>query len=411
MEQALSRRGFLAGSAAGVGAGLIPSARAQTGKLSDDVVRIGVLTDINGPYRDFAGAGSVLATRMAIEEFGGTMFGKPIEVVFADHQNKADVGSAVAREWFAVGGVDMVIDLPNSAVALAVQQVAREAGRVCIVSSASTTDLTGKACSPTGIHWTSDAYAQAHGTAHAMVQKGEDSWYFLTVDYVGGTTLEEAAHAVLDKEGGKFLGSSRHPLNTADFSSFLLQAQSSGAKVVALANAGSDTINAIKQAHEFGLTNRGQKLVGLFVNINDIHSLSLPVAQGLIFTEAFYWDLDDQTRAWSKQFAARQKAMPSQYQAGINSAVRHYLKAVQACGTDDGLTVVKQMRAMPVNDFFARNGRLREDGRMVHDMHLIQVKTPEESKSEWDLYTVLATIPGDQVFRPLAEGNCKLVQG
>ena len=403
---ALPRRGFLGTTAAGLlGA---TTARAASG-LSNGMVKIGVLTDLNGPYRDFSGPGSVLATRMAIEDFGGTMFGKPIEVVFADHQNKPDVGSAVAREWFADGGVDMIIDMPNSAVALAVQHIGHEAGRVTINSSASTTDLTGKACSPTGLHWTSDAYAQAHGTAHAMMQRGMDSWFFLTVDYTGGYTLEDSARPVILAEGGKVLGSVRHPLNTADFSSFLLQAQSSGAKVVALANAGNDTVNAIKQAAEFGLMKNGQQLVGLFVNITDIHALGLKTTQDIIFTEAFYWDFDDKTRAFARRFEARHSAKPTQYQAGINSAVTHYLKAIQACGTDNGLTVVNQMKSMPVEDFFARNGQLREDGRMIHDMFLVQVKKPDASKGEWDLYNVLATIPAGQAFRPLSAGECPLV--
>jgi branched-chain amino acid transport system substrate-binding protein len=379
-------------------------------RLSDGIVKIGVLTDLNGPYRDFAGPGSVLATRMAVEEFGGTMFGKPIEVVYADHQNKPDIGSAIAREWFSVGQVDMVVDMPNSGVALAVQQIAREAGRVSINSSASTTDLTGKSCSPTGLHWTSDAYAQAHGTARALMQRGDDTWFFLTVDYTGGYTLEDSARPVILGQGGKVLGSVRHPLNTADFSSYLLQAQSSGAKVVALANGGNDTINAIKQAAEFGLMSNGQQLVGLFVNITDIHSLGLKITQDIIFTTAFYWNLDDQTRAFARRFQARHAAMPSQYQAGIYSAVTHYLKAIDACGTDEALPVVSQMKATPVEDFFARHGHLREDGRMVHDMFLVQVKKPEASTSEWDLYEVLATIPAAEAFRPLSEGNCTLVK-
>jgi branched-chain amino acid transport system substrate-binding protein len=403
---ALSRRGFLGTTAAGL---LGATAARAAPSLSDGMVKIGVLTDLNGPYRDFAGPGSVMAARMAIEDFGGTMFGKPIEVVFADHQNKPDVGSAVAREWFSAGGVDMIIDMPNSAVALAVQHIGHETGRVTINSSASTTDLTGKSCSPTGLHWTSDAFAQAHGTADAMMQRGMDSWFFLTVDYTGGYTLEDSARPVILSKGGKVLGSVRHPLNTADFSSFLLQAQASGAKVVALANAGNDTVNAIKQAAEFGLMKNGQQLVGLFVNITDIHALGLKTTQDIIFTEAFYWDFDDKTRAFAKRFESRHHAMPTQYQAGINSAVTHYLKAIEACGTDDGLTVVNQMKSMPVEDFFARNGHLREDGRMIHDMFLVQVKKPETSKGEWDLYNVLATIPAAQAFRPLSAGDCPLV--
>ena len=420
-ETKLSRRRLLAKTMAGVGAGIVaPAVFGGTGLvhakpagppvLSDGIVKIGVLTDLNGPYRDFSGPGSVVATRMAVEDFGGKMFGKPIEVVFADHQNKPDIGSAIAREWFSVGQVDMIIDMPNSGVALAVQQVAREAGRVTINSSASSTDLTGKSCSPTGLHWTSDAYAQAHGTAHALMQRGDTTWFFITVDYTGGYTLEDSARAVILGEGGSVAGSVRHPLNTADFSSFLLRAQSSGAKVVALANGGNDTINAIKQAAEFGLMSRGQQLVGLFVNITDIHSLGLKTTQKIIFTTGYYWDYDDKTRAFARRFHARHNAMPTQYQAGINSAVTHYLKAIDACGTDEALPVVTQMKATPVEDFFARNGHLREDGRMVHDMFLVQVKTPEASKAEWDLYTVLATIPADQAFRPLSEGGCAFIK-
>jgi branched-chain amino acid transport system substrate-binding protein len=410
----LSRRRILAASASVAGASLLGHpgrARAQSARLSDGIVKIGVLTDMNGPYRDFAGPGSILATRMAVEDFGGTMFGKPIEIVYADHQNKPDVGSAIAREWFSVGQVDMVIDMPNSAVALAVQQVARDVGKVCINSSASTTDLTGKSCSPTGLHWTSDAYGGAHSTAQAMMQRGENTWFFITVDYQGGYTLEDAARPVILSQGGKVLGSVKHPLNNADFSSYLLQAQTSGAKVVALANGGNDTVNGIKQAAEFGLSRSGQTLVGLFVNITDIHSLGLPAAQGLIFTEAFYWNLDDKTRAFAKRFAATHKAMPTQYQAGINSAVTHYLQAIRAIGTDDALPVVAQMKATPVEDFFARHGRLREDGCMAHDMYVMQAKKPADSTAEWDLYNVLATIPAETAFRPLAEGNCPLVRG
>jgi len=416
----LSRRDFLASTAAGLGAGtVLPGLAGVAGnavaqparqpRLSDGIVKIGVLTDLNGPYRDFAGPGSVLAAQMAVEDFGGTIFGKPIEIIAADHQNKPDIGSAIAREWFSIGQVDMVIDMPNSAVALAVQQLAREAGRISINSGASSTDLTGKACSPTGLNWTSDAYAQSHGTARALMQQGQDTWFFITVDYTGGYTLEDAARPVIESGGGKVLGSARHPLNAADFSSYLLQAQSSGAKVVALANAGSDTINAIKQAAEFGLMQRGQKLIGMFVNITDIHSLGLATAQNIIFTEAYYWDFDDKTRAFAKRFQARHKDMPTQYQAGVNSAVTHYLRAIQACGTDEALAVMAQMRAMPVEDFFARHGRVRQDGRMVHDMYLVRVKTPAASKGEWDLHEVVATIPAEEAFRPLTGGGCGLI--
>ncbi len=416
----LSRRKFVTKSAAVLGAGTIApgllgrvgAARAQPakqGQLSDGRVKIGVLTDMTGPYRDFAGPGSVLATRMAVEDFGGTMFGTPIEVVFADHQNKPDIGASIARQWFSVGQVDMVIDMPNSSVALAVQDLAHQLGRISINSSASTTDLTGKGCSPTGIHWTCDSYAQAHGTAHAMMQQGNNTWFFLTVDYEGGYTLERSARQVIEAEGGKVLGAVRHPLNTADFSSYLLQAQTSGAKVIALANAGADTVNSIKQAAEFGLTSHGQTLVGLFVNITDIHALGLAAAEGLVLTDGYYWNFDDKTRGFANRFYAQHKAMPTQYQAGINSAVTHYLKAIQACGTDDALPVMAQMQATPIEDFFARHGHLRKDGRMVHDMFLYRVKKPQESTGGWDLYNVLATIPGDEAYRPLSAGGCKII--
>ncbi len=407
----LSRRSLVAAGAFGMAAPAFPIrlARAQApGRVSDGIVKIGVLTDMNGPYRDFGGPGSVIATRMAVEEFGGTVVGKPIVVIFGDHQNKPDVGSAIAREWFAVNQVDMVIDMPNSAVALAVQQAARDAGRVCINSGASTTDLTGKSCSPTGVHWTSDAYAGAHSTTRAMVERGFKTWFFITVDYTGGYTLEDAALPAITAGGGKLLGRVRHPLNAADFSSYLLSAQASGAQAVALCNGGNDTVNGIKQAAEFGLMKQGQKLVGMFVNITDIYSIGLSTAQGIVFTTGFYWDYDDRTRAFSQEFFRRHGAMPTQYQAGVNSAVRHYLKAITVTGTDEAMSVMAQMRATPVEDFFSRNGHLRADGSMVHDMFLSEAKAPTQSESPWDLQTTLGVIPGDQAFRPLAETGCSL---
>jgi len=382
-------------------------ARAQ---VSDNVVKIGVLNDMAGPYADFAGPGTVDAVRLAVEDFGGTVLGKPIEVVVADHQNKPDVGTAIARHWFDVDHVDMVIDMPNSAVALAVQQVAREEHRVSINLSAASTELTGKQCSPTGMHWVSDSYANSHGTTLAVMKQGGDTWFFITVDYEGGYANEREAQKVLDANGGKLLGHVRHPLNAADFSSFLVQAQNSGAKVVALANGGADTVNAIKQAAEFGLTSHGQKLVGMFVNITDIHALGLPAAQGLILTEGWYWDRDEESRAFAKRFMARHKAMPTQYQAGAYSAVTHYLKAIKAVGTDQAEAVVAKMRELPVNDMFTKGGVLRQDGRMVHDMYLMQVKRPAESKSDWDLYNVLAVVPGQEAFRSLAESACPTVR-
>ena len=391
-----------------LGLALAPAGGAQA-QVSDDVVRIGVMTDMSGPYAAWAGPGSAVAAQMAAEDFGGAVLGRKIEVIAADHQNKADIGANLARQWFDVGGVDMLIDVPNSAVALAIQEIAKQKNRVFIDTGAATTELTGAQCSPVGIHWVSDSYALSHGTAKGVVKAGGTSWFFLTVDYAGGHVLEKDASAAIEASGGTVLGKARHPLNTADFSSFLLQAQASGAKVVALANAGTDTINAIKQAAEFGLQQSGQSLVGLFVNINDIKALGLPVAAGTLLTEAYYWDMNDETRAFARRFEARQKAMPSQYQAGIHSAVTHYLKAIAAAGTDEARAVVAKMRELPVDDFFAKGGRLREDGRMVHDMYLMQVKKPEESKGEWDLYKPVQVIPAAEAFRPLAESKCPLV--
>jgi len=370
-----------------------------------------VLTDLSGPYADFAGPGSVLATRMAIEDQGGKVLGRPVEVVSGDHQNKPDVGAALARRWIDTDRVDMVIDMPNSSVALAVQQVGRERSRIIINSSASTTELTGRQCSPVGFHWTSDSYALSTGTTRAVMRQGGKSWYYLTVDYEGGYALERGSEGVVKAEGGQSLGRARHPLNTSDFSSFLLQAQASRAQVVALANAGTDTINAIKQAGEFGLTKQGQRLVGIFVNVNDIKALGLPTAQGVVAMEAWYWDRDEETRAFAARFAERNRGtVPSQYQAGIYSAVRHYLKAIEAAGTDEAMAVAARMRALPVNDVFTKNGRVRADGRHVHDLYLVEVKTPAESKEPWDYYKILATVPGEQAFRPLKDGGCPFVK-
>ncbi len=385
-----------------------PPARAQ---LSDDIVRIGVLTDLTGPYADFAGPGSVLAARMAVEDIGGSLRGRPVEVIGGDHQNKPDVGAALARRWIDTDRVDMIIDMPNSAVALAVQQVGRERNRIIINSAAATTDLTGPACSPVGFHWVSDSHALAHGTTRAMIRQGVQSWFFLTVDYAGGLAVERAAESVVTAMGARVAGRARHPLNTADFSSFLLQAQASRAQAVALSNAGTDTVNAIKQAAEFGLMRGGQRLVGMFVNITDIRALGLAAAGGVVVTEAWYWDRDEESRAFARRFAERHRgAMPTQYQAGIYSAVRHYLQAIEAAGTDEAMAVAARMRATPVNDMFARNGTVRADGRMVHDMYLVEAKRPDQSRGEWDLYNILATIPGDEAFRPMAEGGCPLVR-
>jgi branched-chain amino acid transport system substrate-binding protein len=398
----------LRGAAAALAILLAPTlAPAQ---VSDEAVRIGVLTDLSGPYADFAGPGSVLATRMAIEDHGGKVLGKPVDVVSADHQNKPDVGGSLARRWIDTDRVDMIIDMPNSSVALAVQQVGRERNRIIINSSASTTELTGRQCSPVGFHWTSDSFALSSGTTRAVMQQGGKSWYYLTVDYEGGYALERGSEGVVKAEGGTVVGRVRHPLNASDFSSFLLQAQASKAQVIALSNAGTDTINAIKQAGEFGLTKAGQRLVGMFVNVNDVKALGLQTAQGVVTIEAWYWDQTDETRAFAARFAERNRGtVPSQYQAGIYSAVRHYLKAIEAAGTDEAMAVAAKMRALPVNDVFTKNGVVRADGRHVHDLYLVEVKKPEESKGPWDVYKVLATVPAAQAFKPL-DAACPLVK-
>ncbi len=379
-------------------------------QISDDVVKIAVLDDMSGVYADITGQGGVLAARMAVEDFGGKVLGKPIEVVFGDHQNKADIGAALTRQWYDVEKVDMITGLGNSAVALAVQQITRDKNRINLVSGAATTDLTGKACSPNGVHWTYDTYALAKGTGTAVVKNGGSEWFFLTADYAFGHSLENNVSTIVKAAGGKVVGSARHPLNTPDFSSFLLTAQSSGAKVIGLANAGGDTINSIKQAAEFGITRKGQQLAGLLVMITDIHALGLKTAQGLMFTESFYWDLNDETRAWSKRFMDRHRAAPTMLQAGIYGATLHYLKAVQAAGTDEAKAVMAKMREMPINDFMTRNGRIREDGRVIRDVYLLKAKAPEESKGPWDYMHVISTIPGDEAFRPLSESECPMVK-
>jgi branched-chain amino acid transport system substrate-binding protein len=384
---------------------LAGTAQAQ---VSDDVVKIAVLDDMSGVYADLTGPGGVAAVRMAIEDFGEKVLGKSIDLVFADHQNKADVAAAAGRQWFDVDKVDMVTGLGNSAVALAIQQLAREKNRINIVSGAASTDLTGKSCSPNGLHWTYDTYALAKGTGTAAVKAGGDTWFFLTADYAFGHSLEANTANVVRAAGGKVLGAVRHPLNTPDFSSFLLQAQGSGAKIIGLANAGGDTINSIKQAGEFGI-GKTQKLAGLLVTITDVHGVGLKAAQGLLFTEAFYWDQNEATRAWSKRFMERHKNAPTMIQAGMYGATMHYLKAVQAAGTDEPKAVMAKMKEAPVNDFMTKNGKIRPDGRLVRDMYLLQVKAPEESKGPWDYMKVVATIPGEEAFRPVSEGGCPLV--
>jgi branched-chain amino acid transport system substrate-binding protein len=383
---------------------------AATAQISDDVVRIGVLNDQSNVYADLGGPGSVIAARMAIEDVGGKVLGRPIDILVADHQSKADVGASIARQWFEAGKVDMVIGFDNSSVALAVEQVAFQTNRIAIAGAIGTTAFTGKACTPNEAAWVYDAYALTNTLARSVVRRGEDTWFFITVDYSLGYSLEADATSAVVASGGKVLGSVRHPLNTADFSSFLLQAQASGAKVVALANAGGDMTNAIKQANEFGLTRAGQTVVSLLTFITDVNSVGLKAAQGLTFVTAFYWDRDDESRAWSKRFFERHKRMPTMAQAAIYSAIRHYLRAIDAAGTDEAKAVMAKMREIPVNDFYAKNGRVREDGRMVHDMYFVRVKMPEESTGPWDYYKILSTIPSDQAFRPLDESGCPLVK-
>jgi branched-chain amino acid transport system substrate-binding protein len=377
---------------------------------ADDVIRIGVLNDQSGVYADLGGVGSVIAAQMAVEDAGGKVLGRPVEVINANHQSKADVGAAIARKWFDEDNVDVVIGFDNSSVALAVEQVALQKNRIAIAGAIGTTAFTGKNCTPNEAAWVYDAYALTNTLARSVVQRGGDTWFFITVDYALGHSLEADATAAVLAAGGKVLGHARHPINTSDFSSYLLQAQASGAKVVALANAGGDMINAIKQANEFGLTRGGQKVVSLLTFITDIQSVGLAATQGLTLVTAFYWNRDDESRAWSKRFFGRYKRMPTMAQAAVYSMVRHYLRAVEAAGTDEAEAVMAKMRDMPVNDFYAKNARVRLDGRMVHDMYFVQVKTPSESTEPWDYYKVLETIPGDQAFRPLDQGGCPVVK-
>jgi branched-chain amino acid transport system substrate-binding protein len=381
-------------------------------QISDGVIKIGVMNDMSGLYADIAGPGSVVAARMAVEDFGAAAKGMKVEIVSADHQNKPDVGSTVARTWYDVDKVDVIVDVPTSSVALAVNQITRDKGKAFLNSGAATSDLTGKACSPNTVHWTYDTWMLANGTGSAIVKTGGDSWFFLTADYAFGHALERDTEAVVLKNGGKVLGKVRHPFPGTDFSSFLLQAQASKAKIIGLANAGGDTINSIKQAAEFGITKSGQQnLAGLLVFMTDVHALGLATAQGLIFTESFYWDLNDQTRAWSKRFAsANGGKYPSMVQAGVYSSILHYLKAIDAAKTDDGTKVVAQMKQMPTDDPLFGKGTIRADGRKVHPAYLVEVKKPAESKGPYDYYKIRATIPADQAFRPLAEGGCPLVK-
>lgn len=385
-------------------------ASAQTAAISDDVVKIGVLTDMSGQFSHESGEGAVTAVKMAVEDFGGKVLGKPIEVVVADHQNKPDTASALARKWYDVDHVDMIANLINSSIALTVTGLAKEKNRIAIVNGSGSSRLTGDACTPNSVHYAYDTYALARGTGSALAKEGKKSWYFLTADYAFGHALEADTSAVVKGMGGEVVGSTRYPPESFDQSSFLLQAQSSKAQVVGLAGSGNVLVNSIKSAQEFGIQQSGQTLAGLLVWITDVKSLGLSAAQGLVLTNAFYWDRDDETRAWSKRFFERTKKMPHMGDAGDYSSTMHYLRAVQAAGTDEAQAVMGKMREMPINDFFAKNGRIREDGRMVHDMYVYEVKKPSESKGEWDFYKLREVVPGDQAFRPLKDSTCPLVK-
>ncbi|WP_027520572.1 ABC transporter substrate-binding protein [Bradyrhizobium sp. Ec3.3] len=397
-------------AAALTGLALATQIAAAHAQISDDVVKIGVLTDMSGVYSDSTGKGSLVAVQMAVGDYGGKVAGRPIEVISADHLNKPDVGMNIARNWYDNEKVDSIFDVPTSSVALPISALTREKNRIHINSGGGSSDITGVACSPNTVHWTFDTYAAANVAGKAMVARGEDTWFFVTADYAFGQALERDTANVVKSSGGKVLGAVRHPLNTPDFSSFLLQAQASKAKVIGLANGGSDTTNSLKQAVEFGITQGGQKIIALLQEINDTHALGVKAAQGLIVSGGFYWDTDDGTRAFSKRFFEKVGHMPTMMQAGLYSATMHYLKAIEATGSDEATKVMEKMRATPINDFFARNGHIRIDGRMVHDMYLYEVKKPNESKGEWDLYNVIATVPGDEAFRPLADGGCPLVK-
>ena len=380
-------------------------------QISDGIIKIGVLNDQSGLYADLAGQGSVVAARMAVEDFNAAAKGLKVEIVFADHQNKTDVGSQIARQWYDAEKVDLILDVPNSGIALAVNQIAREKKKALVISSAASSDLTGKACSPNTIHWTYDTWALANGTGNAVVKTGGDSWFFITADYAFGHALERDVEAVVLRNGGKVLGKVRHPLSTQDFSSFLLQAQASKAKIVGLANAGGDVTNSIKQGAEFGIVKGGQNFAGLLVFITDVHALGLEKAQGLIFTETFYWDMNEKTRAFAKRFAERNRGIhPTMIHAGAYAGTLHYLKAVEALKSDDGTRVIARMKEMATDDPLFGKGVIRADGRKIHPAYLFEVKKPSESKYPWDYYKVRATIPANEAFRPIAQGDCPLVK-
>ena len=380
-------------------------------QISDGIIKIGVLNDQSSLYADLAGQGSVVAARMAVEDFNAAAKGLKVEIIFADHQNKTDVGSQIARQWYDAEKVDLILDVPNSGIALAVNQIAREKKKALVISSAASSDLTGKACSPNTVHWTYDTWALANGTGNAVVKTGGDSWFFITADYAFGHALERDVEAVVLRNGGKVLGKVRHPLSTQDFSSFLLQAQASKAKIVGLANAGADVTNSIKQGAEFGIVKGGQNFAGLLVFITDVHALGLEKAQGLIFTETFYWDMNEQTRAFAKRFAERNRGIhPTMIHAGAYAGTLHYLKAVEALKSDDGTRAIAKMKEMATDDPLFGKGVIRADGRKIHPAYLFEVKKPAESKYPWDYYKVRATIPANEAFRPIDQGDCPLVK-
>jgi len=385
------------------------TAISSAAEISDGKVKIGILNDQSGVYADFGGKWSYEAAKMAAEDFGGTVLDAPIEIITADHQNKPDVAANIARQWYDTEQVDAIMELTSSSVGLAVQALSKDKKKITINTGAATSELTGKQCSPYGFHWAYDTHALAVGTGGSLVEQGGDTWYFLTADYAFGYSLEDQTSKFVTSKGGKVLGSVRHPLSTTDYSSFLLQAQASGAKVVGLANAGLDTSNAIKQAAEFGIVAGGQRLAALLFTIAEVHGLGLDAAQGLTLTEGFYWDRDDESREFSKRFFDRTGRMPNMIQAGTYSAVLQYLKAIKEAGTDETEAVSKKLHEMPVNDVFARNGKVGPNGRMIYDMYLMEVKKPDESKAPWDYYKVLATIPGDQAYLKPEESGCTLV--
>ena len=390
---------------------LAAAAMGAQAQVSDGIIKIGILTDMSSLYADLSGPGSVAAARMAVEDFGAAKKGMKVEIISADHQYKPDVGSAIARQWYDVDKVDVIVDTPNSGVALAVNQITRDKKKAFINSGAASSDLTGKACSPNTVHWTYDTWMLANGTGSAIVKTGGDSWYFITADYAFGHALERDTMEVVKKNGGKVLGAVRAPINTQDFSSFLLQAQASKAKVIGLANAGGDTTNAIKQGAEFGIVKGGQNFAGLLVFLTDVHALGLEKAQGLTFTETFYWDMNDKTRAFAKRFAERNRQIhPTMIHAGVYAGTLHYLKAVEALKSDEGPKVIAKMKEMPTDDPLFGKGTIRVDGRKVHPAYLVEVKKPSESKYPWDYYKIRATIPAEQAFRPLDQGGCELVK-